>query len=81
MRELKPRLERFFTYERQPNPFVHLDLERAIAFRWTLRDIKVERTKLSPVSGSDLASRIDLGLIEMSNNGPVLTENGHDVLD
>ena len=64
-----------------PIPFVHLDLERAIAFRWTLQDIKAERTKLSPVSGSDLASRIDLGLIEMSNNGPVLTENGHDVLD
>jgi hypothetical protein len=62
-----------------PIPFVHLDLERAIAFRWTLP--KAERTKLSPVSGSDLASRIDLGLIEMSNNGPVLTENGHDVLD
>ena len=64
-----------------PTPFVHLDLERAIALRWTLRDIKAERTKLSPVSASDLASLIELGLIEMSNNGPVLTENGRDVLD
>jgi hypothetical protein len=64
-----------------PTPFAHLDLERAIALRWTLRDIKATRTKLSPVSASDLASLIELGLIEMRNDVPVLTEAGHNVLD
>jgi hypothetical protein len=64
-----------------PTPFAHLDLERAIALRWMLRDIKAKRTRLSPVSATDLASLIELGLIEMRNNVPVLTEAGHDVLD
>ena len=64
-----------------PTPFAHLDLEQAIALRWTLRDIKAKRTKLSPVSATDFASLIELGLIEMRNNVPVLTEAGHNVLD
>jgi hypothetical protein len=38
------------------SPFLHLGLERAIALRWTLRDIKAGRLKLSPAGESDLKS-------------------------
>jgi hypothetical protein len=62
-------------------PFARLSLERAIALRWTLRDIKAKRLKLSPVSQTDLATLTELGLIEMQDDGPVLTQAGHDALD
>jgi hypothetical protein len=62
-------------------PFAHLSLERAISLRWTLRDIKAQRLKLLPVSESDLATLIDLGLVEMQEDMPVLTPAGHAVLD
>jgi hypothetical protein len=63
------------------NPLADLDLERAIALRWTLRDIKAKRLKLSPVSGGDLRALIDLGLVEMRDDAPVLTQTGHAALD
>jgi hypothetical protein len=63
------------------NPFADFDLERAIALRWTLRDIKGKRLKLSPVSESDLSTLTNLGLVEMRDNVPVLTQAGHDALD
>jgi hypothetical protein len=61
-------------------PFAHLSLERAIALRWTLRDIKAKRLKLSPVNEADLATLTELGLIEMHEDAPVLTQPGHDAL-
>ena len=64
-----------------PPPFAHLGLERAIALRWTLRDIKAKRLKLSPASPVDLAALTELGLIELRDNGPVLPQAGHDALD
>jgi hypothetical protein len=63
------------------NPFAEFDLERTIGLRWTLRDIKAKRLKLSPVSESDLATLTNLGLIEMRDNVPILTNAGHDALD
>jgi hypothetical protein len=62
-------------------PFARLSLERAIALRWMLRDIKAKRLKLSPVSEADLATLTELGLIEMRDDGPVLTQAGHNTLD
>jgi hypothetical protein len=62
-------------------PFANFSLERAIALRWTLRDVKAKRLRLSPVSESDLTALIELGLIEMRDGAPVLTQAGHDVLD
>ena len=62
-------------------PFAHLSLERAIALRWTLRDIKAGRLKLSPVSESDLTTLIDIGLVELQEDAPVLTAAGHTALD
>jgi hypothetical protein len=62
-------------------PFAEFGLERAIALRWTLRDIKAKRLKLSPVSEDDLTALTELGLIEIRDNVPVLTQAGHDALD
>ena len=64
-----------------PNPFADLDLERGIALRWMLRDIKARRSKLSPVSDADLSALMDLGLVEMRDDAPVLTNAGHAALD
>jgi hypothetical protein len=63
------------------SPFVQFDLDRAIGLRWTLRDIKANRLKMLPVSAADLSALIDLGLVEMRNDVPVLTDSGHAVLD
>jgi hypothetical protein len=43
--------------------------------------IKAKRTKLSPVGESDLRALVELGLIEMRDDSPVLTNSGHAALD
>ena len=58
------------------NPFAELGLERAIGLRWTLRDIQARRLKMTPVSDEDLAVLTGLGLIEVRDEGPVLTPAG-----
>jgi hypothetical protein len=62
-------------------PLANLGLERAIALRWVLRDIKAKRLKMSPVSTLDLNILTDLGLIEMRDDVPVLTNAGHAAID
>ena len=63
------------------NPFAELGLERAIGLRWTLRDVQARRLKMSPVSDEDQAVLKDLGLIEVRDEGPVLTQAGIAVLN
>jgi hypothetical protein len=63
------------------NPFAELSLERAIGLRWTLRDIQARRLKMSPVSDEDLRFLTGLGLIEVRDEGPVLTPAGTAVLN
>jgi hypothetical protein len=63
------------------NPFAWFSVEKAIALRWTLRDIKAKRLKLSPVAENDMQILIGLGLVEILDNGPTLTAAGHLVLD
>jgi hypothetical protein len=58
------------------NPFTELGLERAIGLRWTLRDIQARRLKTSPVSDEDLRVLTELGLIEVREEGLVLTQAG-----
>ena len=53
-----------------------LNLDTAIRLRWVLRDIKAKRTKFSPVGQNDLMALIELGLIEMQNDEPALTNEG-----
>jgi hypothetical protein len=59
------------------SPLAGLSLDRAIDLRWVLRDIKSERTEFSPVSPDDLRTLIEMGLIEMQDDEPVLTNEGH----
>jgi hypothetical protein len=53
---------------------------RSIDLVWTLRDIKAKRTLL-PVDPDHLRELIDLGLVQMRDDVPVLTNAGHQVLD
>lgn len=52
------------------------DLDRAIGLRWVLRDILGNRLKLVPVADDDLRTLIDMGLVEMSDDAPVVTPAG-----
>ena len=63
------------------NPFAEFPLETAIGLRWSLRDIQARRLKLSPVSDQDLDVLSELGLVEVRDEGPVLTQAGTAVLD
>ena len=63
------------------NPFAELSLSRAIGLRWTLRDIQARRLKMSPVSKDDMRVLTELGLIEVRDEGPVLTRAGTAVLN
>jgi hypothetical protein len=58
------------------NPFAEFSLEKAIGLRWTLRDIQARRLKLSPVSDEDLKILTGLGLVELRDEGIVLTSAG-----
>jgi hypothetical protein len=70
------------TMTNQPDsPLAGLSVERTIHLRWVLRDIKGGRTKLSPVSPDDLRTLIEMGLVEMHDNLPHLTDEGHRALD
>jgi hypothetical protein len=52
------------------------DRDRAIALRWALRDIKGNRLNWSPVNQHDLQILIIMGLVEMRDDGPALTNAG-----
>jgi hypothetical protein len=58
-----------------------LNLDTAIRLRWALRDIKARRTQFSPISQNDLMALIELGLIEMRDEIPVLTYQGDRAID
>ena len=67
--------------EQRSSPWVGLDLDTAIRLRWTLRDIKAKRAKLMPINPSDLKTLIELGLVEMRDDAPMLTNEAHQALD
>ena len=61
----------------QPDIYTdRVDFDRAIALRWTLRDIKSDRLKWSPVNQHDLQILIEMGLVEMRDDAPTLTNEG-----
>jgi hypothetical protein len=51
-------------------------MDRTIQLRWALRDVKARRTKFMPVKPDDLRTLIELALIEMRGEVPVLTNEG-----
>jgi hypothetical protein len=66
----------------QPDsPMTSLSLDTAIHLRWILRDIRGKRTKLSPVSPDDLRTLLEMGLVEMRDEVPELTNEGHRALE
>ena len=67
--------------EQTSSPWAELDLDAAIRLRWALRDIKAERTKLMPVNPGDLETLIEMGLVEMRDDSPLLTDAAHQALD
>ena len=67
--------------DQPPSVLDGLNLDTQIRLRWALRDIKAGRTKLSPVSQNDLMALIELGLIEMRDDVPQLTNEGHRAID
>jgi hypothetical protein len=50
--------------------------DRAVVLRWVLRDIKNNRLKWWPVNENDLRNLIEMGLVELRNDAPVLTNAG-----
>ncbi len=65
---------RYATMSEQPSsPLAGLDIDTAIRLRWALRDIKAKRTKLSPISPDDLKRLTELGLVEVHDEAPMLT--------
>ena len=58
-----------------------VDPLRSIDLVWTLRDIKAKRTRLLPVDPDHLRELLELGLVELRNDLPEITNAGHQVLD
>ena len=56
-----------------------VDPLRAIDLIWTLRDIKAKRTLLPP-DPVHLRELLELGLVEMRDDVPAITNEGHHVL-
>jgi hypothetical protein len=54
---------------------------RAIDLRWVLRNIRSNRLKWWPINPHDLRIMIIMGLVEMRDNAPVLTNTGASVIE
>jgi hypothetical protein len=67
--------------DKPDSPLAGLSLERAIHLRWALRDIKGKRTKFMGISPEDLRTLIELGLIDLRDEVPVLTNEGERAID
>jgi hypothetical protein len=60
---------------------VPADLDRMIALRWVLRDIRSNRLKWWPINQHDLRTLIEMGFVEMRDGIPVLTNKGNRAID
>jgi hypothetical protein len=78
-RELGPASESLVNGRRH-DPLHDLDVQEAIDLRWTLRDIRAKRWKLSPINPAHLEKLKSMGLVEMRNDDPVLTNAGIDAV-
>jgi hypothetical protein len=62
------------------NPLAERALQQAIELRWTLRDIAAKRWILCPINPSHLQELMTMGLVEMRDEHPVLTNSGVDII-
>jgi hypothetical protein len=67
--------------DKPDSPLAGLSLERTIHLRWVLRDVKGKRTKFMPVSPEDIRTLVEMALIEMRDDIPVLTSEGERAID
>jgi len=67
--------------DQQDSPLAGLTLDARIHLRWVLRDIKGKRMKMSPVGPEDLRTLIEMGLVEMRDEVPVITDEGDRAID
>ena len=58
------------------DPFRDLDRIEAINLRWSLRDISAKRWMLTPIKAAHMETLLEMGLIEMRDEIPVLTDAG-----
>jgi hypothetical protein len=58
------------------DPFRDLDRIEAINLRWGLRDIRARRWILTPIKAAQMEKLLEMGLIEMRDEIPVLTDAG-----
>jgi hypothetical protein len=49
----------------------------AMELRWSLRDIRARRWKLTPIKAAHMEALLALGLIEMQDGEPFLTDAGY----
>lgn len=63
------------------DPLADMTRERAISLRWTLRDLLAGRTRFLPLADADLQLLVEMGLVEMHDDEPVLTEAGIAVVE
>jgi hypothetical protein len=73
-------LPKVVTVPAENDPLRDLDPKEAIDLRWTLRDIKAKRWKLSPINPTHLEKLKAMGLVELRNDEPVLTNAGFDAI-
>ena len=78
---LEPKPEQNALADRPTSPMANLDLDTAIRLRWSLRDIRANRLKLSPASPSDLSTLVEMGLVEVRDGVPRLTNAGDRAID
>ena len=62
------------------DPFHDFGVQEAIDLRWALRDIRAKRWKLTPIDPSHLEKLKSMGLVEMRDDEPVLTNAGIDAI-
>jgi hypothetical protein len=67
--------------DKPDSPLAGLSLDATIRLRWVLRDIKAKRTKFMPVSPDDIRILTEMGLVEMSDEMPLITNEGERALD
>ena len=60
---------------------VPADLDRMIALRWVLRDIRSNRLKWWPIDQHDLRTLIEMGFVERRDGIAVLTSKGDRAID
>ena len=61
-------------------PFAGMDIETTVRLRWVMRDIRARRTKFWPVSERDLTQLVEMGFVDIDEEGPMLTNTGLNVI-